>query len=198
MALLLFYLLASILFAFGIGTKTEYSNNIAPFIIWVIILLSQIIAISRIFYEDHMDGMLEQLLLLGKDPALIVLARIISTWLTSGLVMVLLVPVIGLLFAIDQQVMQLLIISLLCGTPLLSIITVTIAALIMSANAQTGIFAVLAFPLYIPVLIFGSSWISEYNEAAVFSDNMLLLLALTLLLTPFMVLAARFAIRINS
>lgn len=190
--MLAFYLIVSTLFVFGIGSDTKNTTLIAPAVIWVCALLVQAISVSRIFADDYEDGTLEQLLLLGELPEKIILARIVSNWVCGGFLIILFAPVIAILFGMEWHLIKLLIISLVCGTPLLSIISVTAASLTLGVSKAGAVFGILAFPLYIPVLIFGASWVVSQDS---FNDNMMLLLAMAVLLLPLGVAASVAAIK---
>lgn len=190
--MLAFYLMVSTLFVFGVGSDPKNTILIAPSVIWVCALLIQSIAVNRIFADDYEDGTLEQLILLGELPEKIIMARMISNWLTGGFLIILFIPVIAILFGLDWHVTKMLIISLLCGTPLLSIISVAIGTLTLGIRKAGVIFGILAFPLYIPVLIFGASWISNAES---FSNNMLLLFAMVLVILPLCIVASVYALR---
>jgi heme exporter protein B len=190
--MLSFYLIVSTLFVFGIGSDPKNTTLIAPAVIWVCALLVQAISVSRIFADDYEDGTLEQLILLGDLPEKIILARMVSNWLSGGFLIILFSPVIAILFGMEWQLIKMLVISLICGTPLLSIISVTAASLTLGVSRAGAVFGILAFPLYIPVLIFGASWVVSQDT---FNDNMLLLVAMMALLLPLGVIASVAAIK---
>lgn len=190
--MLAFYLMVSTLFVFGIGSDSKNTILIAPSVIWVCALLVQTISVSRIFADDYEDGTLEQLILHGDLPEKIVIARMVSNWLTGGFLIVLFSPVIAILFGLQWKLIGMLLISLICGTPLLSIISVAAASLTLGIRKSGVVFGMLAFPLYIPVLIFGASWVQGQD---LFYANMGLLLAMLLFMLPLGVIASVIAIK---
>lgn len=190
--MLAFYLMVSTLFVFGIGSDAKNTVLIAPSVIWVCALLVQVIAVSRIFADDYEDGTLEQLILQGGLIEKIVMARMISNWLTGGFLIMLFAPVIAILFGLEWHLIGMMVISLICGTPLLSIISVAAASLTIGIRKSAVIFGILAFPLYIPVLIFGASWVQSQD---MFASNMALLLAMLLFMLPLAVVASVMAIK---
>lgn len=187
-----FYMMVSTLFIFGIGPSVTNTTLIAPAVIWVCALLVQSISVNKIFAEDFEDGTLEQLILQGDLPEKIIFARMFSNWLTGGFLLIIFSPVLAILFGMGWPLIFKLQISLLCGTPILSIISVAIAAVTLGIRKGGVIFSVLAFPLYIPVLIFGASWVSGADS---FTNNMLLLLAIFLVMLPVCVAAAVISIK---
>ena len=191
--MLAFYLIVSTLFVFGVGSGPEGTVLIAPAVIWVCALLVQSISVGRIFSDDFEDGTLEQLLLQGELPEKIILARMISNWLTGGFLIVLFSPVIAVMFGLEWVFIQKMFISLVCGTPLLSIISVAIGAVTLGIRTGGAIFGILAFPLYIPVLIFGVSWASDLES---FNNNMLMLAAIFVLMLPLCVVSSVAAIKV--
>lgn len=190
--MLSFYLIVSTLFVFGIGSNPENTKLIAPAVVWVCALLVQTISVGRIFADDYEDGTLAQLLLQGELPEKIVVARIISNWLTGGFLITIFSPLIAILFGMDFKLTKMLAISLLCGTPLLSVISVAGGALTIGIRRAGAVFGILTFPLYIPVLIFGASWIVAQES---FNQNMLLLLAMFIFMLPLAVLASTASIK---
>ncbi len=190
--MLSFYFIVSILFVFGIGSNPKDTMLIAPAVIWVCALLVQSISVSRIFADDYDDGTLEQLILQGELPEKIIMARIISNWLTGGFLIILFSPCLAVFFGLDWATIKKLVISLICGTPLLSIISVSVAALTLGIRRAGVIFGIIAFPLYIPVLIFGASWVSAPES---FFANMGLLLAMCLFMLPLGVAASVAALK---
>jgi heme exporter protein B len=185
--MLAFYLMVSSLFVFGIGADPKNTTMFAPAVIWICALLVQIFSLSRIFADDYEDGTLEQLILLGDLPEKIVIARMFSNWLSGGFLVMLFSPVIAILFGLDWHLVGMLLLSLMCGTPLLSIISVTAAALTLGIRKAEVIFGMLVFPLYVPVLIFGASWIVAQES---FNANMGLMLAMFLFMLPLGVVAS--------
>ncbi len=185
--MLVFYLIVSILFIFAIGSDTKNTTLIAPAVIWVCALLVQTITVPRIFADDYEDGTLAQLVLQGQLPEKIIIARIISNWLTGGLLIIFCAPCIAILFGLEWQIIKMLVISLICGTPLLSIISVATAALTIGIHKSTSLFGIITFPLYIPVLIFGTSWVQDKSY---FYDNMGVLLAMLIFMLPLGILAS--------
>jgi len=156
LATLFFFIIVVSLFPLGIGPERETLRTIAPGVVWVAALLASMLSLGRIFGNDYQDGTLEQLLLTRQPAYLIVLAKVLAHWIVSELPLVLIAPVLGLQFGLSQNGLAIVVVSLLLGTPVLSVIGSVGAALTLGLRAANVLVALLVLPLYIPVLIFGS------------------------------------------
>jgi len=119
-------------------------------------LLASMLALSRVFSQDHADGTLEQMLLSATPLSIIVAAKVLAHWLITGLPLVLLAPVLALQFDLPQEFFGELMLSLLLGTPALSLIGAIGAALTLGLRGGGVLVSLLVLPLYTPVLIFGA------------------------------------------
>lgn len=155
-ATLFFFVIAVSLFPLGVGADPALLRAIGPGVLWVAALLSAMLSLGRLFAADYADGTLEQLLLSPVPLGLSVVVKILAHWLVSGLPLVVLAPVLGLQFDLASGELGVLTLSLLVGTPLLSLIGAIGAALTLGARGAGVLVAVLTLPLYIPVLIFGA------------------------------------------
>jgi heme exporter protein B len=153
---LVFFVIVVSLFPLGIGPELDTLRLIAPGIVWVGALLASMLALEQIFSADHRDGSLEQMLLTPQPVALLVTGKVIAHWLVSGLPLVLIAPVLGLQYDLSWDALRALIVSLLLGTPALSLIGAIGAALTLGLRSGGVLLALLVLPLYIPVLIFGA------------------------------------------
>ena len=153
---LIFFAIVVSLFPLGIGPEPNTLRLIAPGIVWVGALLASMLALEQIFSADHRDGTLEQMLLTPQPVALLVAGKVLAHWLVSGVPLVLMAPLLGLQFDLSWDALQTLIISLLLGTPALSLIGAIGAALTLGLRSGGVLLALLVLPLYIPVLIFGA------------------------------------------
>jgi heme exporter protein B len=156
LATLFFFIIVVSLFPLGIGPERETLRTIAPGVVWVAALLASMLSLGRIFGNDYQDGTLEQLLLTPQPAYLVVLAKVLAHWIVSEVPLVLIAPVLGLQFGLSQNGLAVVVISLLLGTPVLSVIGSVGAALTLGLRAANVLVALLVLPLYIPVLIFGS------------------------------------------
>ena len=153
---LIFFAIVVSLFPLGIGPEPNTLRLIAPGIVWVGALLASMLALEQIFSADHRDGTLEQMLLTPQPVALLVAGKVLAHWLVSGVPLVLMAPLLGLQFDLSWEALQTLILSLLLGTPALSLIGAIGAALTLGLRSGGVLLALLVLPLYIPVLIFGA------------------------------------------
>src|SRR3989304_4345412 len=153
---LLFFVIVVSLFPLGIGPGPTLLRAIAPGVIWVAALLSCMLALARLFAADFADGTLEQMLVSPTPLGLIVAGKVAARWLTSGLPLVLIAPVLAIQFDLDQSLLGVLALSLLIGTPVLSLIGAIGAALTLGLRGGGILLALLVLPLYVPVLIIGA------------------------------------------
>lgn len=150
-----FFVLACILFPFGVGPEPETLARIAPGIIWVAALLATLMSLERLFDADYDDGALE-LLMLGPLPLTgIVIAKICAHWLVTAVPLIAAAPILALVFGLSGDALAVLIAALALGTPSLSLIGAVGAALVLGARRGGVLLTLLILPLYIPVLIFG-------------------------------------------
>ena len=156
LATLFFFIIVVSLFPLGIGPEREMLRTIAPGVVWVAALLASMLSLGRIFGNDYQDGTLEQLLLTTQPAYLVVLAKVLAHWIVAELPLVVIAPVLGLQFGLSQNGLAIVVVSLLLGTPVLSVIGSVGAALTLGLRAANVLVALLVLPLYIPVLIFGS------------------------------------------
>lgn len=153
---LFFFVIVASLFPLGIGPEPAQLRNIAPGVLWVGALLSCMLSLNRMFAADYADGTLEQMALSPEPLALLVAGKIAAHWLVSGLPLVLIAPVLGLQFDLSARALAVLALSLLIGTPLLSLIGAIGAALTLGVRGGGVLVSLLTLPLYIPALIFGA------------------------------------------
>jgi len=154
---LVFFVIVVTLFPLGVGPDGELLSQIAPGVIWVAALLATLLALDGLFRDDYMDGSLEQLLLSPDPLPILVMAKTLAHWLVSGLPLVLLSPVLALLMQLPIKALPALLFSLVLGTLCLSLIGSIGAALTVGLKHGGVLLALLVLPLFIPVLIFGSS-----------------------------------------
>jgi heme exporter protein B len=153
---LFFFVIVVSLFPLGIGPEAQLLKSIAPGVVWVAALLASMLSLGRVFQNDYQDGTLEQMLLTPQPLYLVILGKIFAQWLVSEVPLVLIAPLIGLQFDLAPDTLLVLFVSLLIGTPILSLIGSIGAALTLGLRGGGVLIALLILPLYIPVLIFGS------------------------------------------
>jgi len=190
---LIFFAIVVSLFPLGIGPEPNTLRLIAPGIVWVGALLASMLALEQIFSADHRDGTLEQMLLTPQPVALLVAGKVLAHWLVSGVPLVLMAPLLGLQFNLSWDALQTLIVSLLLGTPTLSLIGAIGAALTLGLRSGGVLLALLVLPLYIPVLIFGAGAVEATVSGLGGQSHLSMLAAIlvgSLVLTPLATAAA--------
>ncbi len=150
-----FFVLAVVLFPFGVGPDPAMLARIAAGVIWVAALLASMLSLERLFQIDWEDGSLEGLALLPMPLEAVVAAKIAAHWLTTALPLLVAAPVLAVLLDLEGRAFGALIGALALGSPTLSLIGAVGAALILGARRGGVLLALLVLPLYIPVLIFG-------------------------------------------
>ena len=155
-AALFFFVIVASLFPLGVGPEPALLRTMAPGVVWVAALLASMLSLGRLFADDHQDGTLEQLLLSVCPLPLIVLAKMAAHWLCSGLALTLVAPLLALQFDLPASSIWVLTVSLLIGTPLLSLIGGIGAALTVGVRGAGVLLSLLVLPLCVPVLIFGA------------------------------------------
>jgi heme exporter protein B len=181
LATLFFFVIVTSLFPLGIGPEPITLRTIAPGIVWVAALLASMLSLGRLFGNDYQDGTLEQLLLTPQPAYLVVLGKVLAHWLVSEVPLIIFAPVLGLQFGLSQNSLVIVVVSLLLGTPILSLIGSIGAALTLGLRSANVLVALLVLPLYIPVLIFGTGAI-EATVSGTPTQPWLLLLSATLIL----------------
>jgi heme exporter protein B len=179
---LVFFLMIVTLMPFALGPDLNLLSRIGPAILWIAAVLSTLIGLDRLFQSDEEDGSLD---LFRSAPApleMVVLAKVVAHWFTTGLPLALAVPLFGLLVALTPEAMAAMVATLLVGTPALTFIGAVGAALTASLRRGGLILAILVLPLMIPTLIFGVSAANAATGGTVpFLTPFLILVALTLI-----------------
>jgi heme exporter protein B len=188
-----FLVIVASLFPLGVGPEPAVLRTIGPGVLWVAALLACLLSLSRVFTADYVDGALEQMVLVPQPLAVLVAGKVFAHWLISGLPVVLLSPLLGLQFGLDGEPLGVLVLSLLLGTPTLSMIGAIGAALVLGVRGSGLLVALLVLPLYVPVLIFGAGAVTGSMAGVGGEANLSLLgasLVLSLFLAPWATAAA--------
>lgn len=196
---LFFFMIVVSLFPLGVGTDKQVLQTLGPGVVWVAALLASMLALERLFAADHEDGTLEQMLLTPQPLALLVLAKVAAHWLLTGLPLVAVAPLVGMQYQLPELSLLAMMLSLLVGTPVLSLIGAIGAALTLGLRGGGILLSLLILPLYIPVLVYGSGAVTM--SAIDFADTQpyfSLLGAFLLLALIFSPLAAASALRIST
>ena len=192
----LFAILVVVLFALALGNERGMLAAVAPAVLWVAVLLSGLLSLDNLFRGDAEDGSLEQWLLAPVPLAWLVLVRTLVHWATTALPLVLATPLLAELLGLPHDLLPVLLLSLALGTPLLSLVGAVVAALTVGMRRAGVLLALLALPLYVPILVFGAGSMAAAAQGFDPTGGLLLLaagLALALVLAP---VAAATALRI--
>ena len=153
---LLFYVIVVSLFPLATTPERTQLAAIGPGVLWVAALLASLLSMPRLFAADYADGTLEQIALSPHPLESLVVGKVLAHWLTTGLPIVVLAPLLGLQYALDDELLLILTVALLIGTPVLSLLGAIGAALTLGLRSGASLLALLILPLYVPVLIFGA------------------------------------------
>jgi len=153
---LVFFVVVASLFPLGVGPEPGLLRAMAAGVVWIAALLAALLSLPRLFAADHADGTLEQMLVSPQPLSLIVLAKIAAHWLTTGLPLAIVAPLIGLQYDLPGDALGVLLASLLMGTPALSLLGAAGAALTLGVRGGGALAGLLVLPLLVPVLVFGA------------------------------------------
>ncbi|WP_372881305.1 heme exporter protein CcmB [Psychromonas sp.] len=188
-----FFIIVVTLFPLGIGTDPALLQRIAPGIVWVAALLAALLSFERLFKDDYIDGSLEQLMLAPYPLAWLVSAKVLAHWLLTGLPVLLVSPLLAAFLALDINTYFALFLTLLIGTPILSLLGAIGVALTVGLRKGGILLSLIMLPLCIPILIFSTMAI----DAAAYGQSYIGLLALlgamliaAITLAPFAIAAA--------
>jgi len=190
-----FFVLAVILFPFGIGPEPELLRRVAAGIVWVAALLAAVLSLDRLFAADYADGGLDQIALSAMPLEMAVLAKSAAHWLTTWLPLVIVSPLLALLVDLDPAALPSLVLGLLLGTPAMSLVGAIAAGLSLGARRPGVLTTLLVLPLFLPPLIFGTGAVEASLAAEGARAHLLLLAALTVAAVPLAPLAAAAALR---
>lgn len=191
-----FFLVAVTLFPLGIGPELTILARISAGVLWVAALLSALLTLDRMFQQDFEDGSLDLLALAPLPLEVIVLAKSVAHWLTTGLPLVAAAPLLAVLLNMNSAGLGILVISLLIGTPALSLVGAIGAALTVTVRRGGVLMPLLILPLYVPTLIFGVGAVDAVLNNIIAGPNLLYLGALSLVALALAPFAAAAAIRL--
>lgn len=191
-----FFGVAVTLFPLGIGPEPETLRRIAPGVVWVCALLAAMLSVGALYSGDLADGSLDQMLLATGSALPIVLAKALAHWLLTGLPLTLMAPVVGILFDLRGEAIGALVVSLLLGTPVLSLLGGLGAALVLGVRNGGVLLILLVLPLAIPALVFGSGAVVAIDSGLSARGHFSLLGALLIVTALFAPAATAAALRI--
>jgi heme exporter protein B len=170
-----FFIIAVVLFPFGVGPEPNILARIAAGVLWVAALLASMLSLERLFQTDYEDGSLELLVLAPLPLELVVLAKVTAHWLTTGLPLIVAAPLLAVLLNMSGAGFAVLVAALLIGTPTLSLIGAVGAGLVLGARRGGVLLSLLVLPLFIPVLVFGVSAVDGAVAGFAFQAPLLIL-----------------------
>jgi heme exporter protein B len=153
---LVFFVVVASLFPLATGPEPNQLRAMAGGVVWVGALLAAVLSLPRLFAADLDDGTLEQLLVSALPLASVVLGKIAAHWLLTGLPLALVAPLIGIQYDLPAGAIGVLLLSVLAGSPVLSLLGAAGAALTLGVRGGSVLLGLLVLPLYVPVLVFGS------------------------------------------
>ena len=190
---IIFFVMVISLFPLAIGDDKALLQKIAPAIIWVTALLATMLSLDNLFRSDFEDGSLEQMTLLKTPLSVLVTAKVTAHWVITGLPLILITPLLAVLLYMPSENISMLLLTLLLGTPTLSLIGAVGIALTVALRQGGVILSLLILPLYIPVLIFATLALQNVEQGYPASAQLAMMLAILVLaitLSPFAIAAA--------
>lgn len=190
---LMFYVIVVSLFPLASSPSREVLATLGPGVLWTAALLASLLSLPRLFSADYGDGTLEQIALSPRPLSALVSGKMAAHWLTTGLPVAVLAPILGEQYSMDVMELGILAVALLLGTPILSLLGAIGAALTLGARGGGSLLALLVLPLYVPVLIFGAGAVDAVRTGLSASPQLSLLAAgllLALVAAPFAVATA--------
>jgi len=192
-----FFVIVVSLFPLGVGPEPDTLREIAPGVVWVAALLAAMLSLARMFGTDYADGTLEQLVLTPQPLVVLVMAKVAAHWLTTGLPLVLIAPALGLQFDLPADALATLLLSLLIGTPVLSLIGAVGAALTLGVRGGAALTSLLVLPLFVPVLTFGAGAVAATATGTGAAGHLSLLGAMLMIALVFAPWATAVALKIS-
>ena len=186
---LMFFVISISLFPIAISPEAQTLSSIAPGISWVITMLSVLLSLNSLFHYDYDSGVLEQMVISHHSLPLILLAKTLAHWMLSGLPIIILSPFLGMALFINTEGIYILVLTLIIATPCLSLIGSIGASLVVGIKNSGMLLSLLILPLFIPILIFATSAVSQSQSNLPIDGQLYFLgfiLILSLLITPFL------------
>jgi heme exporter protein B len=191
-----FFVLVAALFPLAIGPEPDTLRLIGPGVLWVAAVLASMLSLGRLFEADHQDGSLEQLALSAAPLSWLVAAKLLAHWLIAGLPLVLLSPLLGMQYALAPPALAMLALTLLIGTPVLSLLGAIGAALTLGVRGGGVLQSLLLLPLTVPVLVFGTGAVDAHLRGLGGQAHVSVMLALLLVSAAFSPWACAAALRL--
>jgi heme exporter protein B len=195
---LFFFGMVAVLFPLAVGPGPEQLQSIGPGVLWVAALLATLLSLNSLFLSDHEDGSLEQMLVSALPLPALAMGKSVAHWLTSGLPLVLVSPIIAMTYQMSLPVTGVLMLTLLLGTISLSLLGSVGAALTVGLHRGTALLSLLILPLAMPVLIFGARTVSLVAAGDGVAGGLYFLGAYVLLMLSISPFATAAALRISN
>jgi heme exporter protein B len=195
---LFFFAMVATLFPLAVGPAAEQLQFSGPGVLWVAALLATLLSLNSLFLADHEDGSLEQLLVSPVPLSALALGKSVAHWLTSGLPLVLVSPLVAMTYQMSLPVTGVLMLTLLLGTISLSLLGSIGAALTVGLHRGTALLSLLILPLAMPVLIFGARTVSLVAAGDGVAGGLYFLAAYALLMISISPFATAAALRISN
>ncbi|MDG1289314.1 MAG: heme exporter protein CcmB [Lentibacter sp.] len=192
-----FFLIVVVLIPFGVGPETNLLGRIAPGVLWVAALLACLLSLDRMFALDFEDGSLDLLATSPLPLEGIITVKAVAHWLTTGLPLVMATPVFALLMSLPSTGYLAIMVSLLLGTPALSIIGAFGACLTVGIKRGGLLLSLLVLPLYVPTLIFGAELARLGAEGQTYTTPLLMLSGISLAALALLPIASAAVLRVN-
>ncbi len=194
----LFFLFAVIILVpLGVGPEPNLLASLAPGMIWIAALLSALLALDGLFRSDYEDGSLEQWLLSPWPLAVLAATRLFSHWIITGIPVIIVSPLAAQMLYLPAEALPVLVLSLLLGTPILSLLGGLAASLTLGTNRGSVMLSILVFPLFVPVLIFATGAVSAAADGMDPGADLGLLSALLVLALTLVPIGTAAALRLN-
>ena len=194
----LFYIMVVAMVPLAVSPDPGTLSELAPGIIWLAALLSTLLSLDRLFRSDFDDGSLDLMLLSPAPMPLLVLAKVLAHWLSTGAPLVVATPLLALLLGLPASALPALLASLALGTPVLSLVGAVGVALTVGLRRGGALLALLVLPLYVPVLIFGANAAAAAADGLPVSGQLYMLAAFLTLALTLAPIAAAGALRITA
>ena len=194
---LVFFLILISVTPFALGPDQKLLSRLAPALLWIAALLATLLGLDRLLQADEEDGIVDEMMLSDTPLELTLLVKALAHWLVTGLPLALLAPVLGLMLAISPAAMLPLALSLVVGTPALTLVGMVGAALTVTLRRGGLLLSVLVLPLTVPTLIFGVAVVREAAEGRAYSTPFALLAGVSLITLVVSPIAAAAALRMT-
>ncbi|MFT5940282.1 MAG: heme exporter protein B, partial [Paraglaciecola sp.] len=194
---MMFFMLVISLFPLGIGPGPQILQKVGPGVIWVAAILSSLLGMERLFKEDFQDGSLEQMILSATPLPLVALVKVFAHWLTTIVPLVILSPLLALFLNLTEAMYWALLLTLLLGTPLLSLVGAIAVALTVGLNRGGVLLALLLLPVFIPLLIFATSAVDAAALQLPYTAQLAMIGAMFLLSLAMAPFAIAYALRVS-